>query len=329
MFSTDLLDTQGYPFNINGQDLNQQEPQGNSLADKLLALQNKRKNSAASHGMADKLLSMGGPFTSMMGAYFAGKARREDKYNEPIDNQIEAVRGQLAQEKDAASRMQDYAFKSLQEERAAQRALDKEIRARSYAIEDRDFNAKAAKALKRMDIMAKSAKGDGNTPDEYTKELQKQRAKQYAEMSGNIAEGAAALEPLKESIDKALELNKTARSGGFANARQSFWRFFDSNGRTKAGAELQGIMQNELVGQLKKIFGGQISEGERAYLDKLYAADLSMSEGEREALINNVYQAAQNRVNKDKQAFKNLFGERPDVDSQKINKHVKEYGLNI
>lgn len=329
MFSTDLLNTQGYPLSINGQDLNQQGPQGNSLADKLLALQNKRKNSAASHGLADKLLSMGGPFTAMMGAYFAGKARREDKYNEPIDNQIEAVRGQLAQEKDAASRMQDYAFKNLQEERAAQRALDKELRARSYAIEDRDFNAKAAKALKRMDIMAKSAKGDENAPDEYTKELQKQRAKQYAEMSGNIAEGEAALEPLKESIDKALELNKTARSGGFANARQSFGRFFDSNGQTKAGAELQGIMQNELVGQLKKIFGGQISEGERAYLDKLYAADLSMSEGEREALINNVYQAAQNRVNKDKLAFKNLFGERPDEDSQKINKHVKGYGLNI
>ena len=328
MFSTDLLDTQGYPFSINGQDLNQQE-QGNSLADKLLALQNKRKNSAASHGMADKLLSMGGPFTAMMGAYFAGKARREDKYNKPIDEQIEAVRGQLAQEKDAASRLQDYAFKNLQEERAAQRALDKELRARSYAIEDRDFNAKAAKALKRMDIMAKSAKGDENAPDEYTKELQKQRAKQYAEMSGNIAEGEAALEPLKESIDKALELNKTARSGGFANARQSFWRFFNSEGKTKAGAELQGIMQNELVGQLKKIFGGQISEGERAYLDKLYAADLSMSEGEREALINNVYQAAQNRVNKDKLAFKNLFGERPDEDSQKINKHVKGYGLNI
>lgn len=62
---------------------------------------------------------------------------------------------------------------------------------------------------------------------------------------------------------------------------------------------------------------------------ELYAADLSMSGGEREALINNVYQAAQNRVNKDKLAFKNLFGERPDEDSQKINKHVKGYGLNI
>lgn len=73
-------------------------------------------------------------------------------------------------------------------------------------------------------------------------------------------------------------------------------RFFGGGEQTVAGAQLQGIMQNEFVGQLKKIFGGQISEGERAYLDKLYAADLSIFEGEREALIRNVYRAALNRV---------------------------------
>lgn len=324
MFSTDLSNTQGYPFNINGQDLNRQEPQGNGLADKLLALQNKRKNSSASHDLADKLLSMGGPFTAMVGAYFAGKARREDKYNEPIDNQIEAVRGQLAQEKDAASRLQDYAFKNLLQERAAQKELEKERRKRQYDLQDRDFNAKAAKELKMMDIMANLQKPE---QDVFEKELNQQRAKQYAQLSADIAEDEASLIPLSQNIEQALRLNKIARAGGLADTRQAVARFFGGGEQTAAGAQLQGIMQNELVGQLKKIFGGQISEGERAYLDKLYAADLSMSEGEREALIRNVYQAALNRVKSKRAAFEAIFPRQGAVDQAALEQYNKKYGL--
>lgn len=129
-----------------------------------------------------------------------------------------------------------------------------------------------------------------------------------------------------------MELNKLARSGGLANLRQGTARFMGGGEQTTAGAELQGIMQNELVGQLKKIFGGQISEGERAYLDKLYAADLSMSQGEREALIRNVYQSALNRTNKDKSAFNSLFGAKPVVrrgaaDEAALNDYNSKYGL--
>ncbi len=86
-------------------------------------------------------------------------------------------------------------------------------------------------------------------------------------------------------------------------------------------------MQNELVGQLKKIFGGQISEGERAYLDKLYAADLSISEGEREALIRNVYQAALNRVKSKRAAFEAIFPRQVAVNQAALEQYNKKYGL--
>lgn len=87
-------------------------------------------------------------------------------------------------------------------------------------------------------------------------------------------------------------------------------------------------MQNEFVGQLKKIFGGQISEGERAYLDKLYAADLSMSEGEREALIRNVYQAALNRVKSKRAAFEAIFPRQVAVDQAAFEQYNKNTDCN-
>lgn len=302
------------------------------------ALAGRRKNAESTQGLADKFLSMGGPFTNILGAYFAGKADKENRQNAAVDGQISLYRDKLKNEQGLAEKFMDYSLKNLQEERAAQReherwerdnraAYEKELRQRGYAVEDRDFNSRAAQYLKAMDIMSKDS-GES----EFEKELQKQRAKQFAEMSGNIAEGEAALTPLSESINKALELNKLARSGGLANLRQGTARFMGGGEQTTAGAELQGIMQNELVGQLKKIFGGQISEGERAYLDKLYAADLSMSQGEREALIRNVYQSALNRINKDKAAFNSLFGAKPVVrrgaaDEAALNDYNSKYGL--
>lgn len=127
---------------------------------------------------------------------------------------------------------------------------------------------------------------------------------------------------------QALRLNKIARAGGLADTRQAAARFFGGGEQTVAGAQLQGIMQNELVGQLKKIFGGQISEGERAYLDKLYAADLSMSEGEREALIRNVYQAALNRVKSKRAAFEAIFPRQVAVDQAAFEQYNKNTDCN-
>ena len=56
------------------------------------------------------------------------------------------------------------------------------------------------------------------------------------------------------------------------------------------------------------MFGGNITEGEREYLNQLYAADLSMSEGERDALIRNLYDSAVKRQQANQSAFESLFG---------------------
>lgn len=151
----------------------------------------------------------------------------------------------------------------------------------------------------------------GTQPSAFDKELQKQQAKQYAALTGEVAQGDADLQNLTGNINRALQLNKVARAGGGANIRQGAARFFGGGKQTTAGAELQGIMRQQVVENLKKIFGGQISDAEREYLDKLNAADLSMSEGEREALIRGAFNIAQQRVGAKKAALNTLFKKKP------------------
>lgn len=188
-------------------------------------------------------------------------------------------------------------------------------RNRGWALADRaaefDNNMGLIKAKQEGDLA--KALLDYQNKDKsggvFGQEYQKQRGQQYAQMQQDIAEGRGNLDALKQTVDRALELNKTARSGFLGDTRQALGRMFGGGEQTTAGAELQGLMKNELIGQLKKVFGGNITEGEREYLNQLYAADLSMSEGEREALIRNLYGSAVKRQQANESAFDQLFGQ--------------------
>lgn len=151
----------------------------------------------------------------------------------------------------------------------------------------------------------------GTQPTAFDKELQKQQAKQYAALTGEVAQGDADLQNLTGNINRALKLNKVARAGMIANFRHGQGAFFGGGPQTTADTELQGIMRQQVVENLKKIFGGQISDAEREYLDKLNAADLSMSEGEREALIRGALNIAKQRVGAKKAALNTLFKKKP------------------
>lgn len=190
--------------------------------------------------------------------------------------------------------------------------FEKDLLGTKQGFEKEMLGTKQNYDMQQIDAkLAGLAAQKGTQPTAFDKELQKQQAKQYAALTGEVAQGDADLQNLTGNINRALQLNKEARAGGGANIRQGAARFFGGGKQTTAGAELQGIMRQQVVENLKKIFGGQISDAEREYLDKLNAADLSMSEGEREALIRGAFNIAQQRVGAKKAALNTLFKKKP------------------
>lgn len=217
------------------------------------------------------------------------------------ENKLADAQAQYQREDELAQRNREWGLADAlrqykRDDEVASRALSDKM-----ALLDKQQQGDLAKAL----LAYQNKNTEGGT---FGQEYQKQRAQQYAQMQQELAEGSGNLDTLKQTVERALELNKTARSGFLADTRQSLGRMFGGGEQTSAGAELQGLMKNELVGQLKKVFGGNITEGEREYLNQLYAADLSMSEGEREALIRNLYDSAAKRQQANQSAFDRLFG---------------------
>ena len=268
------------------------------------------------------LQQSGNPFAGVAGVLLSPFAAKTDRDNAHALQQYEQEAG-LAQtlanwgrQDELEKRKRDWALQDAQTERENKLAdaLAQYRREDAVAQKNREWGL-----TDKMALLEKQQQGDltkallayqnKNTDGgAFGQEYQKQRAQQYAQMQQDLAEGRGNLDALKQTVERALELNKIARSSILANTRQAVGRMLGGGEQTSAGAELQGLMKNELVGQLKKVFGGNITEGEREYLNQLYAADLSMSEGERDALIRNLYDSAVKRQQANQSAFESLFG---------------------
>lgn len=306
-----------------------------SIADSLINYPQapKLKTNYAANALQN-LQQSGNPFAGIASAFLSPFAAKTDRDN------AQALQ-QYAQQNDLANTLMNWGRQDelaqrqrnwdLQDAQTAREnkladALEQYRREDEVAQRNRDWELadRAAEFDNNMGLI--KAKQEGDLPKAlldyqnkdksggvFGQEYQKQRGQQYAQMQKDIAEGRGNLDALKQTVDRALELNKMARSGLGGNFRQSLGRMFGGGEQTTAGAELQGLMKNELVGQLKKVFGGNITEGEREYLNQLYAADLSMSEGEREALIRNLYGSAVKRQKASESAFDSLFGTQPQT----------------
>lgn len=96
------------------------------------------------------------------------------------------------------------------------------------------------------------------------------------------------------TIDRALDVNKQANSGWFANARATvgnrvadglFPDWLSSPESSKATIEYDNLVQNQALQQLKTIFGGNPTEGERAILLDLQASSDKDPETREKILI--------------------------------------------
>jgi hypothetical protein len=110
------------------------------------------------------------------------------------------------------------------------------------------------------------------------------------------------------SLQKALELNKDAYSGVGAATRATIVSNLPGQSKgADATIAMENIIKDQALTSMKSIFGGNPTEGERAILLDLQAS-ASKTPKQREEILGRAMQAAQRRLDFNKQKADNLRG---------------------
>jgi len=177
------------------------------------------------------------------------------------------------------------------------------IRKSTHIAPSKD-GAGTGEANKPVSPLGKIAFDEGFKPgtpefNARVKALQKERSEVKLTADDRAAirksqEAISAGKSLILNLKKAIDINEKAYSGFGAGVRRSIGRNLpivgDSEG-VKATTELENLMGKNALSQLKIIFGGSPTEGERELLLQLEGA-LSMSAGERKIIFENAMVAA-------------------------------------
>ncbi|WP_343714045.1 transglycosylase SLT domain-containing protein [Inquilinus sp.] len=97
-----------------------------------------------------------------------------------------------------------------------------------------------------------------------------------------------------QALDRAMELNNSAASGPLAGVEQLGNRLFDQQAAA-ATTEMNTLITQTALDQLRAIFGGNPTEGERKILLEMQGAG-NMTRAERAAVLQRAKIAAQNRL---------------------------------
>lgn len=139
---------------------------------------------------------------------------------------------------------------------------------------------------------------------------QKETAKAGVKAKSELAEMSTLAGSAQTALDKALELNKNSYGGLAGKATYkaiSATNMGGDNQRFRNTAEVVNIMKNQVIKDLKKTFGAQLSDAERDYLNEVYGALEGMSQVQREIAIENVKAIFQDKL-KAAQAKSELYG---------------------
>lgn len=124
------------------------------------------------------------------------------------------------------------------------------------------------------------------------KALAMELAKGKAEAQTNYAGASAGANASKQELQRVLELNKNSVGGLAADAIIKTKGALGGKSFTpeeKNTIDLVNSLKTNVVENLKKTFGGQLSDSERSYLDEqVYGATAAKSPAEREIFIKNI-----------------------------------------
>lgn len=110
------------------------------------------------------------------------------------------------------------------------------------------------------------------------------------------------------NLERALEINAKAYSGPLAGARRTAARIIPGLAESEgvvATTELENIVIANALGQLRAVFGGMPTEGERAILIQLQGS-INMTPAERAIIFRQAKEAAQRRIEANKNKINSL-----------------------
>lgn len=116
-----------------------------------------------------------------------------------------------------------------------------------------------------------------------------------AKAIGEESDAATTADQVVSEMDRLLPLNTESRGGLFGRIAQRAESAMDPDKPSKKfdnTADVMNSLESMVAKMLKSTFGGQLSDGERTYLNKVYGALEGMSRKEREIAIKKVRQTA-------------------------------------
>lgn len=150
-------------------------------------------------------------------------------------------------------------------------------------------------------------------------EVAKQTAKQKVLSKKDLLEAQGIYNAIVPSVDRVLELNKNSyggKVGAAIFAGKSAANLGVDNERFRNTADVINTMRGEVTKVLKSVFGGQLSEGEREYLNNVYGAIPELSQVEREIAMTNMKRMMQSKLEQKKIVYLGWNGkEVPNIES--------------
>lgn len=134
---------------------------------------------------------------------------------------------------------------------------------------------------------------------EKTKEVDKKRIELEAEIAQAQAEA--------DNIQQARELSEKAYSGITGGLRDNFAGVFDPSGKSN-NAKLISILEADVMNNLKRKLGGNITDSERKAAMAMSGANLSLTERERNARIDQNLKDKQQKLSELKRQYNSLYG---------------------
>ena len=135
-----------------------------------------------------------------------------------------------------------------------------------------------------------------------------------------LANANATVSTAVPELDRISELNKNSRGGIIGGAIQkgsSALNIGQNAEAFKNTADVVNSLRSLVAKVLKSTFGGQLSDGERAYLDSVYGASASYTPTEREIAIKNVKQMLTSRASEAEASLSELGGV-PSTQPEKV-----------
>jgi hypothetical protein len=143
--------------------------------------------------------------------------------------------------------------------------------------------------------------------DPYARALAGERAK----AAGELAETRPMVSDAVSEITRVKELNKDSYGGAIGAVTQkakSLLNMGEDDPKFQNTADVVNTMQAQVARVLKSTFGGQLSDGERAYLNEVYGALPNMSQTERDVAMRNVSGMLESRLRQASGKFSELSG---------------------